>query len=306
MLFNTTTMAALTQNNCDSDSDRTILSDSTKQSSSGQDFATSGITNDSRYMYLVIADGHGKWSSETIRYLRHVQWATIIQTDEFMEKIKEDIKKLNTKGEGSTLSVVRILDHRIICEGQENGYIEVYFIGDSTVKVYRDGEEIFKTKDHDRDNLEDIKRIMETCNMRGIERNNIWDIEVIDNKRIKSVPAAIFDFGGSDKINFTNSLGHNGKTGSIVAYNKILMDDDKTYKVVAGSDGLWGMTHAGDGDFLARPDTNAKSIVEFANRRWRQKWIHDNTVEIVDDAAFPESNIDDICAAVCLIKPLIL
>lgn len=297
-------MAALTQKNCDSN--RTILSDYTKQAFSGQDFATSGITNDSMYRYLVTADGHGKWSSETIRYLRHVQWATIIQTDEFMEKIKEDIKKLNTRGEGSTLSVVRILDHRIICEGHENGYIEVYFVGDSTVRVYGDGEEIFKTKDHDRNNRKDVKRIMETCNMKGIARDDIWDIEVVDNKRIKSVPAAIFDFGGGDKINFTNSLGHNGKTGSIVAYNKILMDYDKTYKVVAGSDGLWGMTHAGDCDFLARPDTNAKAIVEFADRRWRQEWIHDNTVTIDVGSTFPETNIDDICASVCLIKPLIL
>lgn len=290
---------------------RITLTFHTIQASTKQDFSITGKTCDGKYSFLVVADGHGRWSTHTINYLRAVDWTKVISDDNFMERIIKDTNELRTRGEGSTLSVVRILDNHIIAGGHgdvgiQGGDIEVFFIGDSSVKIYCDGNQIYRTKDHDCNNAEEVKRIMETCNMRGIQRDGVWDIEVVDEETIKSVPSAIFDFGGTDTINMTNALGHNGRTGPILGYNKIRMNSDKTYKIVAGSDGFWGMTCVADHEFIAEEKQDATTLAEFAHARWHQKWKHDNTQQIVHNVMFPKDNIDDLCVAVALIKPLVL
>ena len=302
-------MAAIVDNS--NNEERVTLTSQIIQATTKQDYINVGLTRDGKYRFVVVADGHGRWSTNTIKYLRVVDWAKVISDDTFMEAIIKDINKLNTRGEGSTLSVVRILDSHIIGGGHgdvgiEDGNIEVFFIGDSTVKIYCNGSQIYRTKDHDRNNNEDVRRIMENCNMRGIERDEIWDIEVMDAETIKSVPGAIFDFGDSDKINFTNSLGHSGKTGSIVGYHKVHMNSNETYKIVAGSDGFWSMTCEADHKFVADEIQDANALANFADARWKQKWKHDNTHQIIHNVTFPKSNIDDLCVAVALIKPLIL
>ncbi len=222
---------------------RLTMTDFIKQASSAQDFATSGVSASGKYRFCVVADGHGA-RSKTIDYLRGTPWDKMIDMEGFMEKIIVDTNQLSMRGEGSTLSVARITDHRVISGGHgdcavEPGKIELFYIGDSSIKVYRDGKNIYKSTDHDRNNRDEIKRISETCNMRGIKRDNIWDVEVVDDTTIKSVPSALFDFGNLDRINFTNSLGHEGATKPHFTHDVVTIEPTVDYKVVVGTDGFW-------------------------------------------------------------------
>ena len=273
-----------------------------KQATPAQDFAAHGTTLKKKMQFMSVCDGHG--SSNTIDHLRQVKWPILLDDDDFVSTLINDINKIQSarapykiRGDGSTLSVVRI---------NNNKYIECYWVGDSSIKVFENGEEIFKSKDHNYNNKEDIHRISETCNMRGIHYDNIWDIKVIDPTLIKSIPSAIFDFGDNDKISITHSLGHEGKTGSHYGYEKILIDPIKTYKIVVASDGFWDMTCESDHGIISDVLTDATNLVQFADSRWRQKWTHDNTIKHVTNVSFPDSNIDDIAVAVGLFTPLIL
>ena len=306
-------MAALTNeqfNNTEVDVPRLTTTDFIKQASSAQDFATSGVSASGKYRFCVVADGHGS-ESKTIDYLRGISWDKMIDMEGFMEKIIADTNELSRRGEGSTLSVARITDHRVISGPHgdcavEYGKIELFYVGDSSIKVYHDGKNIYRSTDHDRNNRSEVKRISETCNMRGIKRDNIWDVEVVDDTTIKSVPAALFDFGERNCINFTNSLGHEGATKPHFRHDIVAIDHTVDYKVVVGSDGFWGMTHKGDEAMIGSSSTIAQDLVSYADKRWRQCWNHDNTKQIVKNIRFPTSNIDDIAVSACLIESLIL
>ena len=276
-----------------------IPSQAIKQGMSRQDFAKHGKTVTEKNTFLVVCDGHG--SSQTIDYLRCVDWETILEDPDFIQKLMLGINKttagVGKRNDGSTLSVVTIIEDSLHC----------YWVGDSSIKIFEDGKLVFISKNHDRYNRAEIKRISENCNMRGIERENIWDIELVDDKNIKSVPAALFDFGAGHRINMTHALGHEGRTGSHIGYTNFLATDPtKTYKVVVASDGFWDMTYPGDNDYIGHSDNEAKELVAFADSRWRQEWIHDNTLRRIPGVKFPEQNIDDIAVATALIKPLIL
>ena len=276
------------------------VSSAIKQASSSQDFTCHGTSSNSLFTYLVVADGHGY--SPTIDYLRNIPWSTFLETDNFMEKIIEDTSKLYPLKGGSTLSIAIIY-----LENKDSpNRVDCYWIGDSSIKVYENENLIFKSKDHDRDNKEEIKRVSECCNMRGIQREGVWDIKVIDDKNIVSIPSAIFDFGEGGRINFTHSLGHGGKTGNHYAHETIMLDSEKTYKTVLGSDGFWMMTHDGDIDTIANKDVDSEALVTLAHKRWNQEWVHDNTQEKIAGMKFPRGNIDDICVASALIKLLSL
>ena len=319
----TTTMSAFTETTHDNSAvceqksaaaaaERVRLSSATKQATSKQDFAIAGVSESGKWHFCIAADGHGR-TSKTIDYLRSRNWSTLIDHKSLqclITILREDIGKLKGTNDGACLSIVRFTDHKVISGGHgdcgvEPGIIELCYIGDSSIKIYSDNNVIYKSKDHDRYNKEEIERISETCNMRGIQRSGQWDIEVVNSKLIKSVPAAIFDFGGGDAINMTNALGHEGKTGDMTGYYIMQMDNRKNYKIVVATDGFWGMTCDHDQEFISG-DSDANALVDFADSRWRQTWNHNNTYTIVKNIKFPTSNIDDICASVALIKLLVL
>jgi len=292
--------------------ERIRLSTAIKQATSKQDFGVSGVSDSGKWHFCIAADGHGR-TSRTIEYLRSQIWSTLIDTKslhDLITRLREDINKLKGINDGACLSIVRFTDHKVIAGGHgdcgvEPGIIELCYIGDSSIKIYSDNEVIYKSKDHDRYNKEEITRISENCSMRGIKRSGQWDIEVVNSQLIKSVPAAIFDFGEGDAINMTNALGHEGKTGNVMGHYILQMDNRKDYKIVVATDGFWGMTCDHDQEFISG-ESDATALVDFADSRWRQAWAHDNTHTIIENIKFPTSNIDDICASVALIKLLVL
>jgi len=83
----------------------------------GQDGATSGtiIINEKPVDYLVVYDGHGNGKNRdvTVNYLRGLDWPSLLVSGNFYLTLSENLKKLDTSGGGSTLSV---------CEWRYVGY----------------------------------------------------------------------------------------------------------------------------------------------------------------------------------------
>jgi serine/threonine protein phosphatase PrpC len=246
--------------------EKIVLTAHVEQVDKKQDFATVGQIDDC--CYGVSADGHG--GSSTIVKIRSLDWATILKSENIVESIFEEIKSLgNTTNDGATLTIFKIF----------STHIDVYWAGDSSARVYKNGIEIFRTKDHDFYNEEEMEIIGE----KGISHYHTWRLCVKNPSTVTQLPARYFKFGPghTNTLNMTRSFGHNGITGCYMSHARIPIEKSAdstitdTYKVITGSDGFWDMICPEDDSLLVNTDINAKDLTMFAVERWTKKdWLY--------------------------------
>ena len=270
---------------------RPIITSAVKQNVSAQDFAFSGTSE--KFDYIGVADGHGKVLNalHPTTILKNLDWGSFLQSSTYFQSIIEKTGVFETNGVGSTLCICKVYDDRF----------EFSWVGDSTGKLYKNGECIFKTLDHDRNNVsEDLRLNDDPDVVVQTEKKNgqpIWDIEIVNPTTVKSVKVKLYKFRYNNTINFTHALGHACVTGKHFSTETIPREKDASYKVVCGTDGLWAMVCEEDNVFVGKNETTAENLVELADKRWRQEWNHDNGTSITKGARFPEHNIDDIGVA---------
>jgi serine/threonine protein phosphatase PrpC len=232
-----------------------------------QDFVAFGKTDE--FCYGVSADGHG--GSSTINFFRSLDWESTLSHKNFVESICEGIKNLgNTSNDGSTLTVFKIYPT----------HIDVYWAGDSSARIYKNGINIFETDDHDLDNEKEMIIIKEN----EISHRHTWRLCVKNPSTVTQLPARYFKFGGPsdpNSINMTRSFGHNGYTGCYMSHARIPIEKSAdstitdTYKVITGSDGFWDMICPEDDSLLVNTEVNAKDLVMFAVERWgKTDWLY--------------------------------
>jgi len=261
-----------------------------KQATSAQDYGFSGVSSDGTFEYIGIADGHGK--SVNAIYptliLKKTDWSSYLMRPNHFKEIIEKCSVIETNGVGSTLSICKIYPDRF----------EFSWVGDSTCKLYKNGVCVFKTRDHDRNNEEENKRLSENPNVTiqslRADGKQIMDIEIMNHTTVQYIESKLYNFGPYNKINFTHSLGHAGATGGHFSTKIIPREPNESYKAICATDGLWAMVYEEDHGFIGSPDTSCEDIVKFADKRWRQEWDFDNGVSIAKGARFPDNNIDDI------------
>lgn len=258
-----------------------------KQASSKQDFAFSGKSNN--FDYIGVLDGHGKVLNAI--YPKHIiermKFNEELESDTYFEEIMKKTNVKESSGVGSTLCICRIFTDKF----------EFSWVGDSTGKLYKDGKCIWKTKDHDINNEEEEERLRN--NNVEIKTDGIFDIKVKNATTVMSIPSKMFCFSKIDRLNMTHSLGHSGITGSHFSTETISREDNASYKVVCGTDGLWAMVCDDDDKFIGNLNESSENIVKFAHKRWLKKWKHEYEGKIIDNSAsFPLSNIDDIGVSV--------
>jgi len=238
-----------------------------KQVDKGQDFVTFGKIGN--FKYIVVADGHG--GNKTIFRLRQLNWASILSFDNFADLIFAEITALgNTSTDGATLTIIKIFDG-------PDAHIDVYWAGDSSAKIYKDGQEIYRTNDHDINNSEEMERMKS----RGINIKNCDKLCAKTSNVITQLHSAYFYFTEYDRINMTHSIGHNNVTGKFLSHDRIPIErspDGKSpnekslYKVVVGSDGFWDMMCPDDIHFIAEQSNTASILGNLALTRWNKKW----------------------------------
>tara|TARA_B100000963_G_scaffold186070_1_gene161745 strand:- start:391 stop:1419 length:1029 start_codon:yes stop_codon:yes gene_type:complete len=303
------------------------LSCYTIQASSAQDFVTTGTYNPSEctdedssdskkiseesFDFIVVADSHGGQSSGNKTFytdlFKLINWGKLLAGRDGTAvgiNWQRHIKKLTTSGNygitdtyrlGTTLTIWKIYTDRFEC----------YWIGDSSAKLYSENKIIFKTKDHDYNNEEEIQRIISN----GGTSNPAWDIAMKNKNTLLSVRGKTIGIG-NDKINMSRALGHRGsflkEYGSSTSvewfspfdYQVIPRDANKSYKIVTGSDGFWQMTCDEDNNLVSDISNTSRELALEARRRWEATWNWDNSLgEIQENVKLPEDNIDDICVA---------
>ena len=270
----------------------------TIQASSQQDFATSGTSQNGEFQYLVICDTHGKlpFSSTYDFQLKNIfeslDWKTILQEENFFELIQTKIKNIDTHRLGSTLSICKIYPDRF----------ENYWAGDSSIKIYSEGVEVWKTKDHDYDNEEDIARVKELNTFLRIKE--AFDSIAETKTTIKQVKSKCFYFKNKeeikvpDTINMTHCLGHNQLTGDFISHETFPRNSDQKYKVVVGSDGFWQVVCDEDIDTISSSENNSETLCNLADSRWKQDWHFITLTQgNYDNIKFPDHNVDDVAIA---------
>jgi len=280
-------MATITANNL---MEINQVSTSTTQNVSKQDFVTSGIAideNDVEYKYIVVADGHGSGINKdiVINFIRQYNWDTKLKDKNWYETFTLEFDEILSKtiGAGSTMSVVRIYNDRFEC----------WWIGDSSTRIYKNGEEIWRSIDHDACNKQEHKKLIE----KGYHLKSEHKPSVLTPTTIIMVPSYRIIMGPRDKVAMTRCLGHKNMTGNEIEFAVIPRNMDSRYKLVVGSDGLWDLMCNTDTHILASEYTDAENLMEWIYCRWRQEWNYFHSTRI-QKITFPIWNIDDICIGV--------
>ena len=224
----------------------TTITTSELQVDRKQDFILSG--KNSLFEWIVVADGHGH--NVVIDILKGIEWNEILLFDNPIEEIKKLIN-VDTHNSGSTISIVKMfLSH-----------IDIFWVGDSTIKIFQDDTLAFESCSHNIDNVHEYKRIK---NM-DTELVNGWQLKVLDENTITMINSNICIFSNGDRLNMTNALGHNNITGDIVGYKRFnLLDRD--YKLIIASDGFWDMMCDNDVDFIKNKKTISSELLSLAKK----------------------------------------
>lgn len=253
---------------------------------SSQDFLDSGYSQKG-YLYGIVADGHGK--NRMIDFIRNIDFSKIVDlrnfNDIFMELITSEITENDSKGTGSTFSLVLIRETDIL----------VFWLGDSLIRIYHEDGRLYYQSDPNRINPKDEHKIMELVSETIHNSNiNIIDINYDNDDTIGSIDMSSsttrYTYPKENNKVVPFSLGHGHHFNNFVV-ESIRKPDG--YKIIIGSDGLWDMITNSTKDHSLLYEQSAEDIAKEAERRWHGKWKYkhgENTIK----TSFPKDNIDDI------------
>lgn len=274
---------------------------------SDQDFAT--IIASGENTWMIIMDGHGKHrvplppsTPDLITWLKQYEWTNLIEkctaappgeTIDPIGIVIDDVEHAyeSTAGIGATISVACVSPTEV----------KMWWRGDSLIKLYEDGFVVASTYNWSVQDYPEKERLNKQGIRFRIEHSH--QIKALNSAQMTMVynPYCIFSPRTStirDKINMTQVIGHDGVTGNCNNFTSYTFLQEKTYKLVGGSDGLWDVMSDTNADrvWLSSQITDAEQLVGKALERWRQPWeyvwhgVPSGKTEVMDDR-------DDVCAA---------
>lgn len=248
-----------------------------------------------KYHWSVVLDGHG-----TNRFkddvLMKLNWEEIMSTDDPSETVIQLVKNENGKygySSGSTMSLMRMYENRV----------ETYNIGDSITAIYKNGELVYKNAPHNKDNLNEIKRLENNTVIFTNTMNTIPHIASATELHGKY--NSYCRFNKFTKLAVTQALGHNDVTGYCCEKHVEYYEPSDIIRCVSGSDGFFDMfMFSGDVEEDVEHDKmdiltkTSDELLEKIENRWKQKWDYYpdlNNVDFkFDNIEFPSDSYDDI------------
>ena len=245
----------------------------TKQLGSRQDFT---ITGWSRYFtWLVVCDGHGK--GKVLNILSKFEWGYYIEKyeddiDKLIEELKTILSKTNNFRDGSTCSIVKIYEDKIVA----------HTIGDSMVAI-KINDKYYYTKNHDANNHDEIERITHM----GSRISDTWKSDILGETKLTMKVGKYFHFINplneniSDTLAMTRSLGHNIYTQFPILnkFDTLTINTNKSDKIIiiAATDGLWDVVYNPEKilDDFEKDGYDSTALDRLMNRteeKWCQTW----------------------------------
>jgi serine/threonine protein phosphatase PrpC len=194
----------------------------------GQDYVTFGREED--FDWAVLLDGHG--TNAFINLMRTQDWKVIMTTDDPCTELLKIIETYRFRygwNSGSTLLMMRAYIDRI----------ETVSIGDSKILIYKNGKLVYKSCEHDSNNVADIARVIAMDAVVSPMKDPMG--YVVSPTKMKSYyPAYIIHAGGAT-IAPTQALGHNDVTGHCPERHTEYFLPEDEMRCILGSDGFSDM-----------------------------------------------------------------
>ena len=258
-----------------------LYNDSINTLDKGQDISFSGndIDNFGQYTFMIVCDGHG--SGNMLKQFSEEIWKQIIKniTRNLLKKIiNKKIKLMNSYNDGFTFSLVKIYNNCIKC----------YWIGDSTINIYKNFQLIFKSTNHNSTSNEECLRVFKNF----VCYKYINSFKILNNSTLIYNKQIQWELDNGVKTNLTRAFGNENYILSDLESATILYNSNNNIRVIIGSDGLWDMLEPTYDNTLILYGT-VEDILNKVHERWNQSWKLLNK-----NKYFNIENKDDITASI--------
>jgi serine/threonine protein phosphatase PrpC len=271
----------------DSVSKKCCMTSSIKQLDSKQDSVFTGRVESEIYGsfdWIVLSDGHGSVNGVPSYHFKNQfdalnfdELVCCVDPIHYIHcRIPDSSYSVNL---GATLIIVKIFDlsgseGRVGRVGRVGKRVESFSVGDSGLRIYKNGELVYKNAGHKISNAMEIDRLNRQGKKYYVCSSSIpiilGDHHLTMDTSVKTV--RFFDKYREFGLSLTQSIGHHCVTGFEPEVAMIEFDGLDTMQVVVGSDGVFDMVCDNIDDVLLS-ELNASDIVDFAERRWKQEWM---------------------------------
>lgn len=258
----------------------------------------------------VLGDGHGgkEVALALKKHMKNVLLKNLAQAENNHDSIVRAINK-------SYREVDRIAMHHSYASSRCGSTCTVAFVfddtlyisnlGDSPAVLFEDGIQVLESKLHTYMDTDEKVRIDELVSRGFVSIHCGYNLQVIDDEHITNTRSDIvrFNYGKFDQcVVPTENLGHlnwklkNAMTGipHICTYK---LKHGHKYELFMFSDGVSDMlTHNGQIRNIMMSGEESRTIVNYAERKWRQKWIHRDVKTGLDTPNQHIGDVDDMTA----------
>jgi len=269
-----------------------------QQMSSGQDYVCNGTGVDSdtdeSFEYVMLNDGHG--GDFCINYIRRMSPEEKAECIGSPDPIRALVAKIDGSGcvpkhrsSGATAVILKCYADRA----------EVITCGDSQAVIFKDGEVIHVTQEHNSTNQEERVRVTANDNYFFVPSSSV---RLVSETEMELVQAEYLSLTNGSLLACTQALGHNSITGYAPTSFKFVYEKDASYKVVLASDGVFDMMIPGsknDMDILGTK--TSQEICDWTVARWLQEWKYKDHKGEWKTQQYSRQYCDDVSVAVARI-----
>jgi len=265
---------------------------------------------DDQYQIWILGDGHsGKEVSMALKkHMKKTILSCLSETDGTHESVVRAIKKAYRE-------VDRLAMHCSYASSRCGSTCIVAFVygetlyvsnlGDSPAVLFEDGTQVLETRTHTYMNPDEKSRIDALIDTKMTSVHRGYNLHVLDEDHITNIRSDLvrFAYGNFEQcIVPTENLGHlNWKMKSVMTglpyIESYRLKPGYKYELFMCSDGVSDMlTHVGQMRNIASFGEESRTIVEHAERKWRQKWIHRDARTGIDTPNQFINDVDDMTA----------
>jgi len=269
-----------------------------QQMSSGQDYVCNGTGVDSEtgesFEYVMLNDGHG--ADFCINYIRGLSPEEKAECIGSPDPIRALVAKIDGSGcvpkhrsSGATAVILKCYADRA----------EVITCGDSQAVIFKNGDVIHVTQEHNSTNQEERLRVTSGT---GYYFTSSSSIRLVSETELEPISTEYANFTAGSTLACTQALGHNSITGYAPSSFTFSYEQDASYKVVLASDGVFDMMIPGSkNDMDVLGTKTSQEICDWTIARWLQVWKYKDNKGEYQTQQYSRQHCDDVSVAVARI-----